>query len=196
MKSIVTKWQRMMLDNGGWNALYASRITTSHAPSSPTSPLTNPNIARYPARTMLATLFTLQSGTPYIYQGQEIDQINVPCGWGLERYRDIETLNHWQKTLAEHPEDEEFQKMTFEQHRLKGRDDARTPMRWSERRNAGFTTAEKPWIDVHPDYEEWNVESQAKDPDSVLNYWRAVLRLTELKDMFVRGDFEMLDPEG
>ncbi len=145
---------------------------------------------------MLATFLVLHSGTPYIYKGQEIGQINVPRSWGLDKYCDIETLNHWAKALREHPEDEELQSMMLGQYRAKARDNAGTPMQWDGSRNARFTGAERPWMDVHPDHKEWNVESQVGDPRGVFNYWQAVLELRkELKDVLVYGDFEMLDPE-
>jgi glycosidase len=193
MKKIVNKWQHMMLTSHGWNALYLENHDQPRTISRFASDL--PRFRKVSAK-MLATFLALQSGTPYIYQGQEIGQINLPREWGLDRYRDIETLNHWQKVLREHPDDKAFQEMTLREYRAKGRDNARTPMQWDKSANAGFTKAEKPWIDVHPDYEEWNVENQVDDPDSVFSYWKAVLALRrELKDIFVYGEFEMLDPD-
>lgn len=194
MKAIVTKWQAMMLENRGWNALY---LENHDQPRSISRFASDAPQHRKVSAKMLATFLALQSGTPFIYQGQEIGQINVPRSWELDKYRDIETLNHWQKVLREHPDDEEFQKGMLREYRAKGRDNARTPMQWDGRkRNAGFSEAEKPWMDVHPDYEEWNVESQVGAPDSVFSHWKAVLGLrNELKDVFVYGDFEMLCPE-
>lgn len=184
----------MMLQHSGWNALYLenhdqSRTVSRFASDAPQH--------RKVAAKMLATFLALQSGTPYIYQGQEIGQVNVPREWGLDRYRDIETLNHWQKVLREHPNDVGFQKMMLEQYRLKARDNARTPMQWDGKsKNAGFTAAKTPWMDVHPDYEEWNVQAQIGDPDSVFSHWKDVLALRKgCKDVFVYGGFEMLDPE-
>lgn len=187
----------MMLTNHGWNALYVENHDQPRSISRFASDA--PQFRKLSAK-MLATFLALQSGTPYVYQGQEIGQVNVPRSWGLDKYRDIETLNHWRdKVLVEHPEDKEFQDMALREYRKKGKDNARTPMQWDGKsRNAGFTGDEtQPWIDVHADYMEWNVESQIDDPDSVFNYWKDVLALRkELKDVFVYGDFEMLDPEG
>jgi alpha-glucosidase len=33
-----------------------------------------------------------QSGTPYIYQGEDIGMCNVPKDWGFEEYKDVATL--------------------------------------------------------------------------------------------------------
>ncbi|ERF75323.1 hypothetical protein EPUS_00115 [Endocarpon pusillum Z07020] len=197
LKRIISKWQAMMLTNHGWNALYLENHDQPRSISRFASDA--PKYRKFSAK-MLATFLALQSGTPYIYQGQEIGQINLPRSWGLDKYRDIETLNHWRdKVLVEYPEDKEFQDRMLREYRKKGRDNARTPMQWDGKsRNAGFTgEATQPWMDVHPDYTEWNVENQIDDPDSVFSYWKAVLALRkELKDIFVYGDFQMLDPEG
>jgi glycosidase len=193
LKRIVSKWQTMMLHHAGWNALYLEnhdqpRTISRFASDAPQF--------RAASAKMLATFMALQSGTPYIYQGQEMGQINVSREWGIDRYRDIETLNHWQKVLREHGEDETFQAVILEEYRKKARDNARTPMQWDGSRHAGFTTAERPWMDVHPDYGEWNVAKQVADQGSVFSYWKAVLRLRkESKGLFVYGGFEMLDFE-
>ena len=52
---------------------------------------------------------------------------------------------------------------------LRGRDNARTPMQWSDSPNAGFTVG-TPWIKVNPNYKEINAESQISDKSSVFNY--------------------------
>lgn len=123
--------------------------------------------------------------------------VNLPREWALERYRDLETLRHWQRVRREHAHDAPYQEMVLAQYRAKARDNARTPMQWDGSTHAGFTRAEKPWMDVHPDYAEWNVERQVRDPESVFCYWREVFKLRkQFVDVFVYGGFEMLDPEG
>ena len=71
------------------------------------------------------------------------------------------------------------------------RDNARTPMQWSNEGNAGFTTG-KPWLKVNANYQVINVDSQEKDADSVLNYYRklvAVRKAPEYKEVFTYGKF-------
>lgn len=41
------------------------------------------------------------------------------------------------------------------------RDNARTPMQWSDEANAGFTTA-KPWLKVNENYKAINVAAQER----------------------------------
>ena len=71
------------------------------------------------------------------------------------------------------------------------RDNARTPVQWSDQENAGFTTG-IPWIKVNSNYKSINVESQEKDADSVLNYYRrlvAVRKSPKYKKVFTYGKF-------
>lgn len=80
---------------------------------------------------------------------------------------------------------------------LKARDNTRTPMQWSSSANAGFCSADvKPWMRVNDDYPAVNVAAQLNDPHSVFSHWKRCLELRKQhKDVFVYGDFEVLDPE-
>lgn len=55
-------------------------------------------------------------------------------------------------------------------HRF-SRDNARTPVQWSDDKYAGFSTQE-PWLMVNPDYKEINVKKQEKEPDSELAFFK------------------------
>jgi maltose alpha-D-glucosyltransferase/alpha-amylase len=65
--------------------------------------------------------------------------------------------------------------------RLKERAAVRTPMQWSDERNAGFSTAERlvrPVIDRGAfSYEHVNVEEQRRDPSSLLRWTARMIRL-------------------
>ena len=72
------------------------------------------------------------------------------------------------------------------------RDNARTPVQWSDSDNAGFTTG-TPWLKVNSNYKDINVQNQENDPDSVLNYYRklvATRKSPEYKEVFTYGVFE------
>jgi glycosidase len=194
-KAIVNKWQTFMIDNGGWNALYMenhdqSRTVTRYA-SGETPEL------RIISSKMLATQLALQSGTVFIYQGQELAQVNIPKSWGMDKYKDIESLNHWKEVLEKYPDDIDFQEKTRREYWLKSRDNARTPMQWDGSANAGFCPeGVTPWMDVHEDFREWNVAKQKEDKGSPYSYWGTVLALRKSKkDVFVYGDFKMVDME-
>ena len=70
------------------------------------------------------------------------------------------------------------------------RDNARTPVQWSDAPNAGFTTAEKPWFYINPNYKQINVASQEDDPDSILNFYRKLIRFRKEHDVCIYGSYE------
>lgn len=80
------------------------------------------------------------------------------------------------------------------EYQKKSRDNARTPMQWDESPNAGFTTADKPWMRVNDNYKQINAAAQVNDPRSVYHTWRNVLEQRKAyTDIFVYGDFELVD---
>jgi len=207
LKQIVNKWQRVMLENGGWNALYMEnhdqgRTISRYCDES--------EEYRMKSSKLLASHLGFQSGTVFVYQGQELAQINVPKDWGLEEYQDLEVINHWRTLLEEYPDDKEKQAVVKKQYRLVGRDNARTPMQWKPTAEdyAGFSpepasaneganaATTKPWMSIHPDFKQWNAETLVADKNSSFHYWRRVLQFRKAhKDIFVYGDFDMLDFE-
>jgi glycosidase len=91
--------------------------------------------------------------------------------------------------------DEATVKALMEEYRQKGRDNARTPMHWDTTPNAGFTTGTS-WIRVNDTHREINAATQIDEPQSVYHCWRQVLEKRKaLKDIFVYGDFELVDEE-
>jgi glycosidase len=200
LKRVVAKWQSFMLHNAGWNAVFMENHDQGRSVSrygDDSDELGH----RAKSAKLLAAHMALQSGTIFVYQGQELAQINVPESWGLEQYKDIELLNHWRTVLDEYPHDLEKQAAFRRQYRLIGRDNARTPMQWTADPDtyAGFLADDapkhaRPWMSIHPDFPTWNAQAQLADPESPFHYWRRVLRLRKQhKDVFVYGDFEMLD---
>jgi alpha-glucosidase len=77
--------------------------------------------------------------------------------------------------------------------RIKGRDGERTPMQWDADTDAGFSTASKTWLPVAPDYATRNVAVETKDPDSLLNYYRALIHLRRTDAALHDGDFELVN---
>jgi oligo-1,6-glucosidase len=77
----------------------------------------------------------------------------------------------------------------------KSRDNARTPVQWSAAPHAGFTSpSATPWMRVNDDFATVNAEAQVNDPASVHAFWKQALsHRKQHKDVFVYGDFEMLD---
>lgn len=83
---------------------------------------------------------------------------------------------------------------------LGDRDGVRTPMQWSVDRNGGFSRADPAGLVLPPiqdplyGYQTVNVESQARDPHSLLNWTRRMLALRKQQKAFGRGTLKMLSP--
>ncbi|KAK0102911.1 hypothetical protein ONS96_005537 [Cadophora gregata f. sp. sojae] len=192
LKSIVNKWQHFMIENDGWNALYLENHDQSRTVSRWGSDLPE---YRAVAAKMFATFLALQSETVFVYQGQELGMINVPLERDISEYRDLETLNAWRDMMAEFPDDEELHRITKREINLKSRDNARTPMQWSDEPHAGFSTA-TPWQRENESYTSINAASQVGVSNSVFEHWAAILRLRKKhKEVFIYGNFHMLDME-
>lgn len=136
----------------------------------------------------LATLMYLQRGTPFIYQGEELGMTNAPFET-REQLRDVEELN-----LLALCKNEAELAWAWRGIKAKGRDNARTPMQWSAGKNAGFTTGE-PWIMLNPNNTRINAEAEEQDPDSILNYYRALIALRNGTPALLNGDWRELLPE-
>lgn len=76
----------------------------------------------------------------------------------------------------------------------KGRDGERTPMQWDASANAGFTTAgASPWLPVPPSAATANVKAEEGDPNSLLAWYRSLIRLKKTNPALARGENVMLD---
>jgi oligo-1,6-glucosidase len=76
--------------------------------------------------------------------------------------------------------------------KISARDNGRTPFQWDSSKNAGFTSG-VPWLKVNPDYKEINVAVQEGDPNSVLNYFRKIVKLRKQNPVLIYGKYELLD---
>jgi maltose alpha-D-glucosyltransferase/alpha-amylase len=80
------------------------------------------------------------------------------------------------------------------------RNGVRTPMQWSNDRNAGFSRADpqrlylQPIMDAVYGYEAVNVEAQSREPSSLLNWMRRMLTVRQSTNAFGRGDLLFLKP--
>ncbi|AFC30172.1 MalL2 [Paenibacillus mucilaginosus 3016] len=184
LKDILSRWQNG-LENRGWNALFLE----NHDVPRSVSRFANDKEHHAASAKMLATLYMLMQGTPYIYQGQEIGMTNVSFA-SIEDYRDVEIMNLHRDASAEGWSEEKILAAVEAQ----GRDNARTPMQWDVSANAGFTTG-TPWIGVNPNYTEINVQAQIGDEDSILNHYRRLIALRKSYPVAVHGSYELLLPE-
>ena len=83
---------------------------------------------------------------------------------------------------------------------LGDRNGVRTPMQWSPDRNAGFSRADPQRLylpaiqDPIYGYEAVNVEAQARDPSSLLNWMKRLLAVRKTSGAFGRGKLSFLRP--
>ena len=68
------------------------------------------------------------------------------------------------------------------------RDRSRSPMQWSADIFAGFSQSE-PWLPLTRDWRQRNVAAQSADPASLLNLYRALLRLRSSESALQTGRF-------
>jgi maltose alpha-D-glucosyltransferase/alpha-amylase len=96
---------------------------------------------------VIATFVLTQPGTPMVYYGDEIGM----------------------KFLSKEPEIDGS----------RNRSGSRTPMQWDESENAGFSKApkDKIYLPIDPNTDRPTMAKEDKDPNSQLNYFRALIKL-------------------
>jgi len=118
-------------------------------------------------RLKVAAAFLLtQRGTPFLYYGEEIGMRNIPLK--RSQIQDLIGKRYWPI--------------------FPGRDGCRAPFQWDDTPNAGFSKV-RPWLPVHPDYTWRNVAAQSEDPDSLLTFYRRLLRLRREHTALRQGIF-------
>jgi alpha-glucosidase len=119
----------------------------------------------------LTTLLLLSlRGNAFLYQGEELGLPQAEVAF--TRLKDPEAIANWPLTL--------------------GRDGARTPMPWkAAEAHAGFSRVE-PWLPIDPRHAALAVDAQRRDPASMLNFTRRVLRLRRDHPALIDGGLDLL----
>ncbi|CAI4924717.1 BEM_collapsed_G0024070.mRNA.1.CDS.1 [Saccharomyces cerevisiae] len=146
---------------------------------------------------LLTLLECSLTGTLYVYQGQEIGQINFK-EWPIEKYEDVDVKNNYEIIKKSFGKNSKEMKDFLKGIALLSRDHSRTPMPWTkDKPNAGFTGPDvKPWFFLNESFEQGiNVEQEARDDDSVLNFWKRALQARKkYKELMIYGyDFQFID---
>lgn len=119
----------------------------------------------------LATVYFFLRGIPFIYQGQEIGMENCPFE-NIDQLDDISSKDEYKVCRDAGYSEEESMKLL----RIYSRENARTPVQWSDAENAGFST-HKPWMLVNPNYKEINLAKQKDDRNSVYAFYKKMIAL-------------------
>tara|TARA_Y100001958_G_C21236743_1_gene563340 strand:- start:832 stop:2484 length:1653 start_codon:yes stop_codon:yes gene_type:complete len=182
-KKIFSNWDKLF-SNRGWNSIFLG----NHDFSRIVSRFGNDNEFHEKSSKLLATLLMTLRGTPSLYQGDEIGMTNIDYN-NISFYDDVETINAWKEAINKKKNMKKF----FEAIKKQSRDNARTPMQWDNKKNAGFSKA-VPWIKVNDNFKKINVKNQEKDLDSILNYYKLLIKLRKENSTLVYGKYEDLDP--
>ena len=138
---------------------------------------------------MLAAAIHMMRGTPYVYQGEELGMTNAHYN-DISQYRDVESLNYYKILLDQGKTKEQALKVLA----ARSRDNSRTPMQWSDDKNAGSQKEHRgsklPRI-IRRSMQKQNL----KDPDSIYSFYKKLIALRKEKDIIAEGTIEFLEKE-
>ncbi|HHP7229898.1 MAG TPA: alpha-glucosidase [Xenococcaceae cyanobacterium] len=122
-----------------------------------------------------ATILLTVRGTPILYYGQEIgmsDNLEIPP----EKSQDKAIATGYTEELPP------------------SRDGSRTPMQWDDSANAGFSfgKAVEPWLPVNQNYLDVNVATELKNPDSIFNFYRNLIKVRKQSQALQIGAWKTL----
>ncbi|HEX5943569.1 MAG TPA: alpha-amylase family glycosyl hydrolase, partial [Anaerolineales bacterium] len=139
-------------------------------------------------RAALALMLTLR-GTPFLYNGEEIGMTDYQLT-GIDLFRDPPAVWFYNAIVADGTSPEEALTLAADA----SRDRCRTPMQWNTATNAGFSPeGVTTWLPLNPNHAQGiNVEEQQKDPESMLNFYKRLLRVRKQTPALVDGDYTPL----
>ncbi|MFP4299073.1 MAG: alpha-glucosidase [Spirulinaceae cyanobacterium] len=122
-----------------------------------------------------ATILLTVRGTPILYYGEELGMVNN----------------------TEIPPDKLKDKAidtSQDENLIEVRDGGRTPMQWDATAQAGFSFGKdvEPWLPVHQNYPNVNVEKELAEPYSILNFYRALLKIRKNSKALTHGSWKTL----
>ncbi|MEM6726948.1 MAG: alpha-amylase family glycosyl hydrolase [Pseudomonadota bacterium] len=123
------------------------------------------------AKQAAALLLTFQ-GSVCLYQGEELGLVDTDLEF--HELTDVQGIAYWPEPV--------------------GRDNNRTPLPWKkDAPNAGFSAANQTWLPVKEPARERAVDMQEKDDDSVLNFYRKIIKLRRENEDLRMGAHRFLD---
>lgn len=181
-KNVLNRWQKQ-LEGIGWNALFIE----NHDQPRRVSTWGDDKKYWFESATSHAVVYFLQQGTPFIYQGQEIGMTNYPFE-SIETFNDVAVKTEYQIVKSQGGDVNQL----LDKYKMENRDNSRTPMQWTNEINGGFTEG-TPWFPVNPNYKTINVAQQSEDSDSVLNFYKRLIKIKKSDDIYTYGEFNLID---
>ncbi|WP_333564891.1 glycoside hydrolase family 13 protein [Streptococcus parasuis] len=183
LHNVLSKWQTELVGKG-WNSLFWNNHDLPRAISRFGDD--RPAFRELSGK-MLAIYLHFMSGTPYIYQGEEIGMINTPIT-DINQADDIET----RRMYAERIENGFTKEELITSINAKGRDNARRPMQWTGAEGAGFSTGQS-WLAFGDTVKDINVEKALADKQSLFYTYQKLIALRKEYPCMSEGKYEVME---
>ena len=183
LHNVLSKWQTELVGKG-WNSLFWNNHDLPRAISRFGDD--RPAFRELSGK-MLAIYLHFMSGTPYIYQGEEIGMINTPIT-DINQADDIET----RRMYAERIENGFTKEELITSINAKGRDNARRPMQWTGAEGAGFSTGQA-WLAFGDTVKDINVENALADKQSLFYTYQKLIALRKEYPCMSEGKYEVME---
>ena len=183
LHNVLSKWQTELVGKG-WNSLFWDNHDLPRAISRFGDD--RPAFRELSGK-MLAIYLHFMSGTPYIYQGEEIGMINTPIT-DINQADDIET----RRMYAERIENGFTKEELITSINAKGRDNARRPMQWTGAEGAGFSTGQA-WLAFGDTVKDINVEKALADKQSLFYTYQKLIALRKEYPCMSEGKYEVME---
>lgn len=181
LKKVWNRWQ-VNLAKTGWNALFIENHDVTRIVSS----WGNDKEYLNESAKALGLAYFMHKGTPFIYQGQEIGMTDVIYD-RIDDYDDVRTKNEYNELIEQGVCKNEALKIVS----ASSRDNTRTPMHWDKSLNAGFSKG-TPWIKINENYIDINVADQLQDNNSILNFYKSMIKLRKNNQCLIYGEYKLI----
>lgn len=173
---VITKWQNEL----SWNANYLE----NHDQPRSVPRFGDENKYWAESAKLLGLMLLSLRGTPYVYQGEEIGMLNFDYE-SMNQVDDVESKNVYKLLDRFGVPDSIKWKMI----KRASRDNARTPVQWTDGKNAGFTEG-TPWLGVNTNYKRINYAAQKNDEHSILSFYKKMIEFRKGSEVLINGTFK------
>lgn len=135
---------------------------------------------------LVATFMLTAKGVPFIYYGDEIGMRDWVTD-DIALMKDVQGLTAYKLALQSSQTHEEAVTIAND----KSRDKSRTPMQWDSSSLVGFSH-HRPWITIPKDAYKMNVEDQQNVPDSMLSFYKHLLKIRKEHSSLRSGKYGFL----
>lgn len=187
LKKLIDKSQKSIQDvPEGWPANF---LENHDQPRSVTKYIRHSNYRNATGAKALGMLFFFLRGCPFIFQGEELGTQNFKRK-DISEFNDVSSISNYKRMLDLGYSPNEAIKYV----NLRSRDNGRTPFKWDNSVNCGFNVGHTPWLKLNNNPANLSVEDEEKDKNSVLNFYKEMIRLRsrpEYKEL-INGEYKKL----